>query len=160
MSDVKEFEHVRTPAAFTTEFIATYLEPHDDIKRALPLKLRVPIEVIGHPGADIDHYVVTTIGWVKTGQLESGVTIVWKPESPASFPTFAGFLFAEPEGEERSTLTLVGTFTPPSGLGGGLFDGAIGAWIARAAAHNLLQRLRDAAEADYARQPRPQKLLN
>jgi hypothetical protein len=44
---------------------------------------------------------------------------------------------------------LDGTYDPPGGYAGQLFDGAFGFWIARATARELLRQLRDRAETGY-----------
>jgi hypothetical protein len=140
-------EPVRTPAGFATAFVAGYF---DRLKtdEALRLRLRVPAGALGVAGGvDLERDVVAQVGWVKPGHLDEGLQITWEPESGGPYPT--GMLNATPKSDDESVLTLTGDYTPPGGPLGGLFDGAIGMRIAQATAHDLLRRLRSAAEADY-----------
>jgi hypothetical protein len=151
VSELSASEPVQSPAGFTVAFVAGYLERLKTDEKTLRLQLRVPAEQLGLVGGvDLEREVVAMVDWVKSGQLEKGLTITWEPKSGGPYPIFSGTLSAKPDGEERSILALTGHYTPPGGVVGGLFDGALGSWIARATAHDLLQRLRDAAEADYA----------
>jgi hypothetical protein len=152
VSELSASEHVRSPSGFTAAFVAGYFERFKTAEESLRIQLRVPAEQLGLAGGvDLERNVVATVAWVNGGRPEEGLTITWQPESGGPFPTFSGRLLAKPDGEERSVLALEGQYVPPGGMLGGLFDGALGAWIARATAHDLLRRLRDAAEADYAR---------
>jgi hypothetical protein len=151
VSELSASERVSSPATFTAAFIAGYLERFKTSENGLRLRLHVPAEQFGLVGGiDLERDVVATVDWVDGGALEKGLTIRWEPAGGGPYPTFSGLLYTTPEGEEKSVLTLVGHYSPPGGAAGTLFDGALGAWIARATAHDLLRRLRDASEADYA----------
>ncbi|HTV73711.1 MAG TPA: hypothetical protein VME66_08420 [Candidatus Acidoferrales bacterium] len=155
MSKLIATEPIRTPASYATAFAAGYLDRFKT-DRTLRLRLHVSADELGFPGAaNLERDVVARIDWVKPGHLDHGLHITWEPESGGPYPTFSGVLCATPESNDQSILTLSGEYVPPGGFVGALFDGAIGTRIAQATAHDLLRRLRSAAEADYAHRQSP-----
>jgi len=64
----------------------------------------------------------------------------WQPRWSA-FPSFRGLATVRPQ-SQGSILSLEGTYEPPGGLAGGLFDRLIGKRLADGTMDHLLDRLR------------------
>jgi len=77
--------------------------------------------------------------------LNDLMLITWVPEGTAVFPTFEGILIVRSE-NGTSSIELDGTYTPPFGTAGQVFDAAIGHRIAESTAHELLKDLKAAVE--------------
>ena len=71
--------------------------------------------------------------------------ISWLPEGTGVFPAFRGTLMVRSE-NGTSAIELDGTYTPPFGAAGQVFDATIGHRIAQATARELLKDLKAAVE--------------
>lgn len=145
--------HADCPASFAQAFVVTYLREQVPAGNAFALRLRLPSGKVGLPGfVDLERTVSLTY---ETGDKapHDGILLAWKPESGGPFPKFSGELFAEPDEANAAacTLRLFGRYTPPGGLAGRAFDAAFGTRIAQATLEEFLERLRDAAQTDFAR---------
>jgi hypothetical protein len=66
----------------------------------------------------------------------------WEPEPGGIYPSFDGQLVVRADDSYRfGILELQGTYTPPLGAAGKLFDAALGHTIAAATAQRLLQNI-------------------
>ncbi len=81
----------------------------------------------------------------ETGRAHDALQIDWKAGT-RFFPDFRGALRLRIESVETTRLTLEGTYEPPLGPFGRLFDAVIGRRIARATLRDLLARLGEAME--------------
>ena len=77
--------------------------------------------------------------------LNDLVLIKWIPEGTGVFPRFEGILIVRSH-DEKSSIELDGSYTPPFGVAGQVFDAAIGHRIADATARELLKDLKAAVE--------------
>ncbi len=149
MSELNVTERFRSPADFTASFIDQYFRDASGSDGKIRLSLRTPSDAAGMPGLlNLERDVVVTI----TRDVVRGASIMrigWEPQDGGPFPKFAGTLGIRADGIE-SSVALEGTYVPPGGAVGWLFDEAVGLRIAQATARDLLGRLRDACEADYA----------
>ncbi len=151
MSKLVAYEYLHAPAGFAAAFVKRYLEGMTGEDARIHLRLRVPTAELGVPGGvALEKEVIACVGWAETNGARDALTIAWEPNPGEAFPTFSGTLEAHPDVDEGSKLALIGEYRPPGSVAGSLFDGLVGFWIARATAHDLLRRLRDAAEGDYA----------
>jgi hypothetical protein len=77
----------------------------------------------------------------------------WEAEGGGRFPIFDGELVIEAD-EDYNTFFLVlnGTYVPPGGLPGYVFDAVIGHRIAQEAAHGLLNEIGTETERRFAEQ--------
>jgi hypothetical protein len=85
------------------------------------------------------------------GDLRRGpdtVEITWEPADGGPYPHFSGTVRIKPS-HGHSEFILDGTYEPPLGLAGKLFDAAVGHRIAEATAANLLASLRSSLEAQW-----------
>ncbi len=108
------------------------------------LRLRVPTDGPPH-GFAIDREVRIEVR--RPTEAGEGTIIVWKPEGTVALPTFEGTLVACSNGvPDRSYIELEGSYTPPFGVAGQIFDAAIGKRIAQATAREFLKDLKAAIE--------------
>lgn len=79
--------------------------------------------------------------------------IHWEPEGGGLYPNFDGELSVEADEDYNAFwFVLDGTYVPPGGMAGQLFDAAIGRRIAEATARGLLSEMRVETEAVFAAQ--------
>lgn len=77
--------------------------------------------------------------------LNDLMLITWIPEGTGVFPTFEGILIVRAD-NGNSSIELDGTYTPPFGPAGQVFDATIGHRIAESTARELLKDLKAAVE--------------
>lgn len=118
------------------------------------LTLAVDVNVSGFATPlTLERSVIATI---QTHHLRADMTprydLQWAPQVSGPFPLFAGQLIVE-AGDDYDTfvLHLRGDYTPPLGVLGKGFDLAVGHRLAQATAYNLLHRIRDFIESEFAR---------
>lgn len=152
MTRLLAHEHVRCPLDRLEPFVAAYLDSLRRDDGSIHLNLAAPSRRLDHVGLNLERPVIVT---VEFGPDQAGLNRVlhirWEAEGGGPFPVFSGILTGEPvEGpSEDSLLALDGSYEPPGGGAGRLFDDRIGFAIARASARALLEQLRDGAEAAY-----------
>ena len=77
-------------------------------------------------------------------------TIHWSPVEGGAFPDFDGQLTVRADEDyPTSILELTGSYTPPMGLVGAIFDAIAGSRIAEATARELLKTIGCSMEAQY-----------
>jgi hypothetical protein len=114
------------------------------------MRLRVPVDgATKRYGVYIDREVVVEARRVRDDQnVNDVIRIDWAPEGTAVFPRFTGALvISDDEKTGGTSVELDGTYEPPFGVAGQLFDAAIGHNIAQATARELLKDLKSAIEA-------------
>jgi hypothetical protein len=88
-------------------------------------------------------------GWNDT------VHVKWRPAGGGPFPDFDGTLkIVADEDYNACWLALDGTYVPPGGIAGRLFDVAVGTRIAHATGRRLLEQIKAEVEATFAREER------
>jgi hypothetical protein len=109
------------------------------------LQLTVP----GLPrGVTLEHNVLATFaregswsGW------NDSADVSWQPEGGGPFPTFHGKLrIVADEDYESAWLAIEGSYVPPGGVAGQVFDATVGHSIAKGTAQELLRELKTAVE--------------
>jgi hypothetical protein len=81
----------------------------------------------------------------ESGRAHDQLEISWTAGT-RFFPDFRGTLQLRIASVEETRLTLEGTYRPPFGAAGRVFDALLGRRIARATMRDLLERLADAME--------------
>jgi hypothetical protein len=82
--------------------------------------------------------------------LEQRIAVTWRPElEQEPFPTFTGTLALEAATPKACALVLDGTYEPPFGVAGKVFDAAVGRRIAEATAEELLKEIGGFIELGY-----------
>ncbi|HMF29646.1 MAG TPA: hypothetical protein VKE42_12780 [Candidatus Cybelea sp.] len=109
------------------------------------LRLRVPTDGRAR-GLSIDREVCVEARRTRgEASLNDLMLITWVPEGTGVFPAFEGILIVRSE-NGTSSIELDGTYTPPFGAAGQVFDATIGHRIAESTAHELLKDLKAAVE--------------
>jgi hypothetical protein len=131
------------PFSIAEEYAVAYLEraqaggPEATVGISLPL----PLPRFGRRVA-ISFGLATDV--TERGRRHDEVRIVWASGSPL-FPNFRGTIrFRIHRGS--TLMTVDGSYDPPFGVAGAVFDRAIGRWIALASLRNLAGRLRNELE--------------
>ncbi len=116
----------------------------------LPLRLSIPIPGMNEPLTIQKDVVVTFEPEAESSDMQPRYRVGWAPREGGPFPIFNGtFTIEGAEDYDRFWLVLDGSYAPPVGLIGGAFDALAGRFIARAAARDLLGRIREGVEAAY-----------
>ena len=105
------------------------------------LTLRVPLDGIGAPsGLALERAVTVRARRDRDAQnLNDLVRIEWEADGGGPYPRFEGTLVAWVEHDPNETFVeLDGTYVPPLGVAGELFDAALGRAMARRTARALL----------------------
>jgi hypothetical protein len=111
----------------------------------LPLRLQLPI-------ASIARDVLATLKPTPGYSLYENWAVTWIPKHPGPYPSFEGRLDIKPDGPGRLRLELSGSYVPPGGSAGKLFDATLGKHIASSTMHELLNTLKAVLEDGYKRQ--------
>jgi hypothetical protein len=114
------------------------------------LALRVPL-VAGTDGTALERDVKVSVARIESGfENFDRLAVTWEPTQGGPFPKFAGRIEVKADEDYDSfRLVLSGSYTPPFGLAGEVFDMIVGRWLAIATARDLLERLRTAIESSY-----------
>jgi hypothetical protein len=85
----------------------------------------------------------------KPGNLDATFKVEWKPSEGGPYPTFHGELEIENEDYDSFWLELRGTYQPPFGMFGTLFDALAGRRIAAQSAREFLAKMASSIEAGF-----------
>lgn len=146
------YEHVLCQADLVDAYAERFLQEIGRSSGPLQFDLKVPLADLGVPGGIVlEKRVVAKLARLaNTTDERRSLQIEWHSEH-GQFPRFEGVLTAFPEQDGNcSILTLRGSYVPPGAVAGNLFDAAVGFWIARSSARELLRRIRDAVETKYS----------
>ncbi|HET9029896.1 MAG TPA: hypothetical protein VFN49_06935 [Candidatus Aquilonibacter sp.] len=114
-------------------------------------RLRVPLPGVETAGPALEKDVVLTYGHgTDPLHFDQPWTVRWAPSNGGPFPTFNGTLTVRAD-EDYSTcaLELRGTYEPPLGAAGAMFDTVLGSRIASATARELLREVGSRIEQRY-----------
>ncbi len=75
-----------------------------------------------------------------SGRLHNALQLQWSPSEHLPLPAFAGLLTVRPA-SGKSELSLEGTYEPPFGVAGQLFDNVVGQRIAHGTVRGLLREI-------------------
>jgi hypothetical protein len=145
MSELLERRYLRCPYHLAQRYLAAAVGPYAASGQPGPLRLTVPV-----PGGKLEKEVVVTCGAaVDPMHFDEPWRIHWKPQA-GPYPEFDGELTVRAdENYESSQLELKGSYRPPGGALGAVFDRALGARIASATAQALLERVGSEMELRY-----------
>jgi hypothetical protein len=145
------YEHVDCPPPEVEAYLERFLSSLASKDGRLVVALRVPASAFGIPSnLALEKRVTATITYDRDAdKLNRIVGFSWKPEGGGPYPSFSGTLVAGAASEGAgSIVSISGSYTPPGGVVGDLFDALIGRKIARATIRELLDRIRDGIEAE------------
>ena len=154
MSDIRERRCVQVPFAGAAPHFERYIHDvvHDGGGKII-LSVVVPIERIG-----IDRRIETSkvvsvhFSPIRDADPASHRTAIsWEPEGGGPFPQFDGTIrLAAGDATDSCCVVLEGSYDPPFGVAGDLFDALVGRHVARMTVRNLLDEIAIIMETSYA----------
>jgi hypothetical protein len=88
-------------------------------------------------GVDVQYYLL--FDWLSVAPRREGVAFSWRPKW-RGFPTFGATLTIQRHGK-RTELILEGSYEPPGGLAGRLFDRVLGRSLASRTMDDFLDQV-------------------
>jgi hypothetical protein len=141
MSQIFEYESVRCSFEDVPKFLDTFFAKHTDGDGAAVVELRAPLGDL-----KLEHDVLVTLSPLPAYTGYERLAIRWVPTGHGPYPTFEGVLCVSDEGSGFSRLAIDGSYRPPFGAAGALFDAALGKKLAESAVRELLTNLKAAIE--------------
>jgi len=139
---------VNAPNTFALAFMNTYFLERGPQTNGAELALRFPLPRFILDGLTLEKRVIVRLVYTAGGGSHP-LTLAWQPVGSGPLPSFAGTLEAAPQSETTCRLTIAGSYTPPGGIAGIVFDQLIGVRIAGATLAALLEQFKLSIEADY-----------
>lgn len=146
MRELRDTITLDVPAAQAERCIMAFIEGHRSSEGAIEFPLRVNLEQFGVPGAlRLERTVNVHVVKQRDAQnLNDEIGIRWDPGAGEPFPSFSGSLTVWSE-QRQTFVELRGTYDPPLGAAGKVFDDAIGHVVAQRTAHQFLLALAQGA---------------
>jgi hypothetical protein len=150
MPHITERIEVASPPSIAADGIERYLRSKDDvIDLVVPLRaLGLPTELELERPAKVE-FLANRRDKLMLGRSHEQLSLTWGPHHGGPYPTFKGKLTIRPL-SGKTELELAGTYEPPFGAFGAVFDAAVGHRIAQAAARALLRELKAELEREFA----------
>jgi hypothetical protein len=144
MSEIHECLTVLCPFDRMPGAAAAYVAslPVEDGKAVIPIRVSIG-DVVVERRADLV---------LKHARAYPGyeiMDILWQPHDGGPYPTFRGVLSVEEEGGTHCRLDLDGSYEPPLGIAGAVFDAVVGHRIAVSAARTLLEEIKTGCELAF-----------
>lgn len=159
MSKLKETAIVETPFAQAADLVENYLLKSADANGKLTLHLTASGAGMNLPGVQLERPVDVTFDRISGPNETIVFRLSWEAVGDGFFPAFSGTLtVAEDETYKTCRLILEGTYHPPLGIAGAVFDAVLGSRIAHATATELLEKLRAFLNAGYQEVEREKRL--
>jgi hypothetical protein len=148
MSTLVERQIVQAPLASAARLLAAYIA-------ANPASGGTGARVVLH-AADFNRPAIVTIAPApRPGDMAPRYAVHWEAEGGGPYPVFDGSLTVEGDNDYDSFWLVVdGSYEPPAGLAGKLFDAVVGNRIASTATQNLLVTIRDSVQAVFESEER------
>jgi hypothetical protein len=137
MSEIHEFLTVLCPFEQTPKAAAAYVAalPKADGKAVTPIRVTVG-DLVVERNADL------TLKHARAYPGFEIMEIAWQAHDGGPYPVFHGTLSVEDVGGNFSRLDLDGSYAPPLGVAGAVFDAVVGHRIAIEAARRLLDEIK------------------
>lgn len=140
MTSIKETLRVACPYLRAREFLHQTLQ--EAAEGALPQLLTLTAHI---PGTGIEMEKGVRVTYAHVGDpmhFDEPWTMSWTPEPGGTYPAFSGMLTVRAdENYTTAVLEVEGSYEPPLGAAGQLFDKALGQRIASATLQNLLAKI-------------------
>jgi hypothetical protein len=143
MTTISQRELVKSPLASAHRFLDAFFAEHrSGTDAAATITLRA---------GDVARAALVTLTPAhQPADMTPRYEVHWKDAQGGPYPVFSGtLLVAGDEDYDTFWLGLEGSYEPPGGLGGMVFDAVIGRRIAEATAHGLLDEIRAATETRF-----------
>lgn len=138
MSQVRVARHCECPFSTVMELA----------QRSLRESGQMQVSPVPAVAEKVSHATKLVDDGTDTARIHDALLLVWKPEHDTAFPDFRGVLTARPENRGVS-MRLQGSYDPPFGMAGKLFDVIAGNRIAKRTMQRLLDRLIKDVEAKW-----------
>ena len=106
------------------------------------------VQALGSTTAPVELRYALLDDWTHLVKRHAGLSFAWRPQTRA-FPKFGATLTVRPQ-DGSSLLTLEGSYSPPGGWFGDLFDRLIGERLANRTMDALLREIKDYIEEQPA----------
>jgi hypothetical protein len=147
MSDIDEKVLVHAPLGSADRFLERYFAAHAAPNGGARVDLRA--------GDLAKSAIVTLVPAHRPADMNPRYTVHWEPEAPGPYPVFDGELTVDGDEDYNAFwLVLDGSYKPPGGLAGELFDALVGHRIAETVTHELFATLQTAIEGYFAEEER------
>jgi hypothetical protein len=110
---------------------------------------KLNVKGIGPSSASVDVRYELLYDWTTIARRNDAVAFAWKPQW-RGFPPFGATLTVRAAGQD-SQLVLEGSYDPPAGAAGRLFDLIVGKGLARRTMDGLLRDITGYVEGAYAK---------
>lgn len=137
MPFIKRYLHTAAPFSAVIEYANDFFLEHP--------RLHIRSLAGTRAAVDVHHSVVSDLS--DTARLHDAIVLSWQPRLPL-FPDFAGCVSVRPH-FKGSMLAIEGSYEPPFGKPGRIFDRFAGRMLAFASLDFLLYRLRASIERRY-----------
>lgn len=151
MRELRETVSLDVPQRQAEECILAYFERSRTPGGVIEIPLHVMLGDFGIPGDLLLGRTVTVhLSKRRDAQnLNDEIAIRWDPGEHEPFPSFSGSMVAWSEKPGTTLVELRGTYEPPLGTAGRLFDDAIGHVIAKRTARQFLLTLAEGAQTCF-----------
>lgn len=151
MSEVRESIALEVPEDRAERCILHFFERYRAPDGTISIPLQVDLGEFGVPGGlRLARAVTVHVQKRRDAQnLNDEIAIRWEPGDGGPFPSLNASLIAWSETPDRTLVELRGTYEPPLGVAGRLFDDAVGHRIAQHTARAFLSTLAEGAEACF-----------
>jgi hypothetical protein len=144
MTAIVEKELVHAPLASANMFLETFFAAHAGPKAA-------GARILLHAGDAARPAIVTLQPAHRPEDMTPRYHVHWEAESGGPYPVYDGELRIDADEDyDAFWLVLDGTYEPPGGPAGKVFDVVIGRRIATASARGLLTQIRAEIEALFS----------
>lgn len=146
MTTIERRRYVRAPYVRARTYLDRKLRAYASKGEERQMTLRVPIRQ-----GTLTKDVLVRYGFGSDPMhFDEPWTITWVPQEGGIYPSFSGSLCVRSdETYHTSVLELRGTYVPPLGMVGEVFDAALGRHIAEVTADAILAEVADGIERQY-----------
>lgn len=151
MTELRESIPIDVPADQAERCIFQYFERYRRPDGFIEIPLQVMLADFGVPGGvSISRTVTVHIARQRDAQnLNDEIAIRWDPGEGQPFPSLHGTLTVWGESRKNAYIELRGTYEPPLGTAGQIFDDAVGHLIAKRTARQFLLTLAEGAQTCF-----------
>lgn len=128
-----------TRIARTAQIHAPQSEVVDRLEEFFSQNPKLQVKALGPSMASVEVRYYLLYDWTSIAPPRGGVAFAWRP-AWRGFPSFGATLTVQPAGEETE-LVLEGSYEPPGGFAGRIFDSVVGRKLAAHTMDALLDQL-------------------
>ncbi len=138
MSKIREMVKVDCPFSGVIEYV----------ERFFAKRHKLPLTGFKTIGTKVTTEYSVVIDHVDASRRHDALEVSWFPKEHLPLPAFHGLLSVRPD-SQGSLLALEGTYEPPLGSVGKVFDKAVGRNIAQGTVNGLLQEIKTSVEEQW-----------